>query len=76
MKYGCQDILVRAKLSFTMALNLRVISFHFSNIFLLDQHALLSNSQANAIMERIHQGVGSMLKTKDLSNIAFDTVSP
>ena len=32
----------------------------------------IKNPQANAILERIHQVVGSMLKTKDLVNIEFD----
>ena len=27
-------------------------------------------------MERIHQVLGSMLKTKDLANVIFDTVYP
>ena len=32
----------------------------------------IKNPQSNAILERIHQVVGSMLKTKDLVNIEFD----
>ena len=32
----------------------------------------IKNPQANAILERVHQVVGSMLKTKDLVNIEFD----
>ena len=32
----------------------------------------IKNPQSNAILERIHQVVGSMLKTKDLVNIKFD----
>ena len=31
--------------------------------------------QANFILERITQVVGSMINTKDLSRITFDTVS-
>ena len=31
------------------------------------------NPQANAILERIHQVIGSMLKTKDLANVKFDS---
>ena len=34
----------------------------------------IKNPQANAILERIHQVVGSMLKTKDLVNVVFDVV--
>ena len=33
------------------------------------------NPQANAILDRIHQVVGSMLKTKYLTNITFVAVS-
>ena len=36
----------------------------------------IKNPQANAILERIHQVVGSMLKTKDLANVIFDAVAP
>ena len=36
----------------------------------------IKNPQANAILERIHQVVGSMLKTKDLVNVVFDVVDP
>ena len=32
----------------------------------------IKNSQSNAILEQIHQVVGSMLKTKDLVNIKFN----
>ena len=32
--------------------------------------------QANAIFNRIHQVVGSMLKTKDLDIFTFDAVDP
>ena len=32
------------------------------------------NTQENAILERIHQVIGSMLKTKDLANVTFDAV--
>ena len=35
----------------------------------------IKNPQENAILERIHQVVGSMLKTKDLANVKFDTVA-
>ena len=34
------------------------------------------NPQENAILERIDQVVGSILKTKDLENVTFDAVSP
>lgn len=34
----------------------------------------IKNPQANAILERIHQVVGSMLKTKDLVEVVFDVV--
>ena len=34
----------------------------------------IKNPQANAILERIHQVIGSMLKTKDLVNVVFDVV--
>ena len=34
------------------------------------------NLQANSILEKIHQVVGIMLKTKDLANITFDVVAP
>ena len=36
----------------------------------------IKNPQANVILERIHQVVGSMLKTKDLANVTFDAVFP
>jgi hypothetical protein len=36
----------------------------------------IKNPQSNAILERIHQVVGSMLKTRDLANIVFDVVDP
>ena len=32
--------------------------------------------QANGILERIHQVVSSMLKTKDLTNVTFDAIAP
>ena len=34
------------------------------------------NPQANAILEIIHQVVGSILKTKYLANVTFDAVAP
>ncbi len=36
----------------------------------------IKNPQSNAILERIHQVVGSMLKTKDLQSHIFDSVDP
>ena len=36
----------------------------------------IKNPQANAIVERIHQVVGSMLKTNDLVNRIFDAIDP
>ena len=33
------------------------------------------NPQENAILERIHKVVSSMLRTKDLDNVKFDAVS-
>lgn len=36
----------------------------------------VKNPQANAILERIHQVVGSMLKTKNLKEVQFDVVDP
>ena len=35
----------------------------------------IKNSQENAILERIHQVVGSILKTKYLANVTFDAVA-
>ena len=32
--------------------------------------------QANAILERIHQVVGGILKTKYIDNVTFDAVTP
>ena len=34
------------------------------------------NLQENAILERIHQFIGSTLKKKDLVNVTFDAVAP
>ena len=36
----------------------------------------IKNPQSNAILERIHQVVGSMLKTQDLVNVTFDVANP
>lgn len=36
----------------------------------------IKNPQANAILERIHQVVGSMLKTNNLQEVIFDAVTP
>ena len=36
----------------------------------------IKNPQGNSILERIHQVVSSMLKTKDLANATFDAVAP
>ena len=34
------------------------------------------NPQENVILEKINQGIGSMLKTKDMGNVTFDAVAP
>ena len=36
----------------------------------------IKNSQANAIIDRIHQVASSMLNTKDLVNVTFEAVAP
>ena len=36
----------------------------------------VKNPQSNAILERIHQVTGNMLKTMDLVNIEFDAIDP
>ena len=36
----------------------------------------IKNSQVDSILKRIHQVVGSILKTNDLSNVMFDAVDP
>ena len=36
----------------------------------------IKNPQSNAILERVHQVTGSMLKTKDLQNVIFDLLDP
>ena len=36
----------------------------------------VKNPQSNAILERIHQVMGSMLKTKNLTEREFDVVDP
>ena len=36
----------------------------------------VKNPQANAILERVHQVLGDMLRTKELQKHTFDTVDP
>ena len=40
------------------------------------KHMIIKNSQENAVLERIHQVVGDMLRSKDLENYDFDATDP
>ena len=77
MKYGCQDIPRPHKVifdnGFEFKRNLITLLKYFS---LKPTCTTIENPQANAILERTHQVVSSMLKTKNLANVTFDAVAP
>ena len=55
----------------------RRISYLFSHDFAIKPTpTTIKNPQANAILERLHQVLGDMLRTKNLEQYNFDDVDP
>ena len=62
----------------TMALSSRKTSNHCLKTlsYIKPTCTSIKNPQSNAILERVHQVTGSMLKTKDVANKIFDALDP
>ena len=65
------------KSSLIMGMSSRRISYLFSHDFAIKPTpTTIKNPQANAILERLHQVLGDMLRTKNLEQYIFGDIDP